>query len=244
MPMTTLTLVLLLSAGQLPTPTKLVEARGVFLAGDGIDRATLVELGQQLTEWGRWTLQADQGAADIVLVLSRAPSGAGGEGQGWMLTIRDASPAPLYSDIQAGTYAAGAVTQLVGRLKAAIQPGDTTEALGSTAVLATAPAAAPSQEPCRVFVTEEKVNPSFFTVVKSITYRKKYYGGSSHAWEGMAREGWKANADAVVAVNINFRPSMFSWASPHGEGTAVRWNDEGRRQFSKLHGQCFPKPVD
>jgi hypothetical protein len=58
----------------------------------------------------------------------------------------------------------------------------------------------------------------------------KYYGGSSHAWEGMAREGRKVGADAVVAVNITFRPSMFSWASPHAEGIAVTWTDAGTRR--------------
>jgi hypothetical protein len=57
-----------------------------------------------------------------------------------------------------------------------------------------------------------------------------------------AWEGWKADADAVVAVNINFRPSMFSWASPHAEGMAVRWNAEGRKQFPAFLGQCFPRP--
>jgi len=83
------------------------------------------------------------------------------------------------------------------------------------------------------------VDPSFYTVVKRIKYRKKYYGGSSHAWEGMAREGRKVGAEAVVAVNINFRPSMFSWASPHAEGIAVTWTDAGRKQFASLVGQCF-----
>ena len=101
---------------------------------------------------------------------------------------------------------------------------------------------APTEAPCRVFVTEQMVNPSLYTVVKRIKYAKKYYGGSSHAWAGMAREGWKVDADAVVAVNINFRPSGFSWASPHAEGIAVKWNDEGRQQFRLLAGQCFARP--
>jgi hypothetical protein len=52
-----------------------------------------------------------------------------------------------------------------------------------------------------MFVTEADADAAFVTVLTRVRYRKKYYGGSSHAWEGIAREGWKVNADAVVGVN-------------------------------------------
>jgi hypothetical protein len=245
--MRTLVLLLALAAGQIPTPTRLVEARRVFLTGDGVERVTLQELGQQMAEWGRWTLQADEATSDLVLILSRTPDSrpdpaSGVDARGWVLTIREpAQPTPLYSDVQVGSYAAGAVTQLMARLKTSLDgpPAAMAGRLDAAGIArADAPAATP-REPCRVFVTEQQVDPSFYTVVKRITYRKKYYGGSSHAWEGMAREGRKVDADAVVAVNINFRPSMFSWASPHAEGIAVKWTDAGRTQFASLVGQCF-----
>ena len=51
MTMAPLALMLALMAGQIPTPIKLVEARRVFLAGEAIERAVLVELGQQINEW-------------------------------------------------------------------------------------------------------------------------------------------------------------------------------------------------
>jgi len=249
--MGSLALILTLVIGQIPTPVKLVDARRVFLAGEAIERAVLVELGQQLNEWGRWHLEADEASSDVVVLLTRSPS-SGSDGGAWVITIREPSRStPLYSDTQSGSYAAGAVTQLVGRLKAVVEgtgsPAPSTPPVAGAERLLT-PAVSPEVtpatggEPCRVFVTEEKVNSTFFTVVKRIKYAKKYYGGSSHAWEGMAREGWKVDADAVVAVNINFRPSMFSWASPHAEGTAVKWNDEGKKQFRSLVGQCFGRP--
>lgn len=244
MTMAPLALMLALIAGQIPTPVKLVEARRVFLAGEAIERAVLVELGQQLNEWGRWRLEADEASSDLVVLLTRSASGS--DGGAWVITIREPSrPTPLYSDTQSGSYAAGAVTQLVGRLKAVVEgTGSSAPSTPSPSIARAEPlqGPAPGGEPCRVFVTEQLVNPTFYTVVKRIKYAKKYYGGSSHAWEGMAREGWKVDADAVVAVNINFRPSMFSWASPHAEGTAVKWNDEGRRQFRSLAGQCFASP--
>jgi hypothetical protein len=245
--MRTLALVLALIAGQIPTPTKLGEARRVFLVGDGVERVTLEELGQQIREWGRWTLQADEATSDLVVVLTRTPDSrpdptSGVDARGWGLTIREpALPTPLYSDVQAGSYAAGAVTQLMGRLRATLD-GPSPARDGRLDPAGTARPDAPAgtmKEPCRVFVTEQSVDPSFYTVVKRIKYRKKYYGGSSHAWEGMAREGGKVGADAVVSVNINFRPSMFSWASPHAEGIAVAWTDAGRKGFASLVGQCF-----
>ena len=249
--MRTALLLLAFAAGQIPTPTKLVEARRVFLTGEGVERATLQELGQQVTEWGRWHLQADEASSDLVVVLTRTPEtrpdpASGLNAPAWVLTIREqGGVTPLYSDVQAGSYAAGAVTQLMRRLRGAID-GPAPGAAGrdepvrvSAEGSAVVPAAVAAKEPCRVFVTEQHVDPALYTVVKRIKYRKKYYGGSSHAWEGMAREGWRAGADAVVDVNINFRPSMFSWASPHADGIAVKWTDDGRKAFASLVGQCF-----
>ena len=135
------------------------------------------------------------------------------------------------------------MTQLVGRLKAVVEgsgspaPSMPPPSTPSPAVAAAEPmvSTAPAGAPCRVFVTEQMVNPSLYTVVKRIKYAKKY-----SAAPPMRGPGWRAklevDADAVVAVNINFRPSGFSWASPHAEGIAVKWNDEGRQQFHLLGG--------
>jgi len=137
-----------------------------------------------------------------VVLLTRSASAAP-DGAAWVITIREPSRStPLYSDTQTGTYGAGAVTQLVGRLKAVVEgsgspaPSMPPPSTPSRAVAAAEPmvSTAPAGEPCRVFVTEQMVNPSLYTVVKRIKYAKKYYGGSSHAWAGMAREGWKVDA--------------------------------------------------
>jgi hypothetical protein len=101
-----------------------------------------------------------------------------------------------------------------------------------------------TREPCRVFVTEAPVNPSWFTVVKKIKYSKKWYGSGEVAYRALAQQAWKLDADAVVDVNVNFRPSMWSWASPHADGTAVKWTEEGRKQWPSLFGQCFEREAD
>jgi hypothetical protein len=95
-----------------------------------------------------------------------------------------------------------------------------------------------------VFVTEAPVNPSWFTAIKKIKYSKKWYGSGEVAYRALAQQAWKLDADAVVDVNVNFRPSMWSWATPHADGTAVKWTDEGRKQWSSLFGQCFEREAN
>jgi hypothetical protein len=167
-------LLLALTAGQLPTPVKLLEAHRVFLAADGVQRALLEELGQQLKEWGRWSLEGDEAPSDLVVLLTRSASAAP-DGAAWVITIREPSRStPLYSDTHTGTYGAGAVTQLVGRLKAVVEgtgspaPSMPPPSTPSPSVGAAEPmvSTAPAGAPCRVFVTEQMVNPSLYTVVK------------------------------------------------------------------------------
>ena len=104
-----------------------------------------------------------------------------------------------------------------------------------------APPAAPSDThaPCRVFVTETAVNPSWYVVVRDVKYGKKWYGPTSVALEALAQQAWKLKADAVVGASTSVHPSMFSWASPHAKGIAVNWTDAGRANFSTLQGRCY-----
>jgi hypothetical protein len=94
------------------------------------------------------------------------------------------------------------------------------------------------KEPCKVFVTEEKVPIGYFTAVKHVKWNKKYYGSSDGAYEKLAIEAVKLGADAVVQVEISHRPSGFAWSTPHVDGLAVKWTDEGRANFGTLKGEC------
>jgi uncharacterized protein YbjQ (UPF0145 family) len=106
------------------------------------------------------------------------------------------------------------------------------------AALAVVQPAAPVQ-PCRVFVTEEKVNPMWYETIKDLKYSKKWYGDAEGAYRNIAKKAHAVEADAVVAVDISFRPSGFSWAAPHATGIAVKWTDVGRENFASLKGRCY-----
>jgi hypothetical protein len=240
----------------LPVPRKLVEARTAYLANAGVELSVFEELHKQLRVWGRLTFADDESHADIVITLDReAPAAAtsGVDEQAWVLRINaPGTTTPLHGDREpiVGNGFSG-IKLLVGRLMKLVDtatlssPASPTSPTSSGANAATAASAIPSttataaREPCRVFVTEAAVNPSWFTAIKEIKYSKKWYGSGEVAYRALAQQAWKLDADAVVDVNLNFRPSMWSWASPHANGTAVKWTEEGRKQWSTLFGQCF-----
>jgi hypothetical protein len=253
----------------LPVPRKLVEARTAYLANAGVELSAFEELHKQLRVWGRLTFADDESHADIVITLDRerpAAATSGVDQQAWVLRINaPGTTTPLHGDREeiVGNGFSG-IKLLVGRLMKLVDtatpssPASQTsptssEANAPTAESAMASSAMPSttataataaREPCRVFVTEAPVNPSWFTAIKKIKYSKKWYGSGEVAYRALAQQAWKLDADAVVDVNLNFRPSMWSWASPHADGTAVKWTEEGRKQWSSLFGQCFGRDAN
>jgi hypothetical protein len=105
-----------------------------------------------------------------------------------------------------------------------------------------AAAAVAVAEPCRVFVTDAQVPVGYYTTVKRVKWNKKYYGSSDAAYEKLAIEAAKLDADAVVQVEISHRPSGFAWSTPHVNGVAVKWTDLGRANFGTLKGECVTVP--
>jgi len=250
----------------LPVPRKLVEARTAYLANAGVELTAFEELHKQLRVWGRLTFADDESHADIVITLDReAPTAAtsGVGDQAWMLRINaPGTTTPLHGDREpiVGNGFSG-IKLLVGRLMKLVDtatlsssasptsptssgPDPAMAASGAAASAMPSTTATATREPCRVFVTEAAVNPSWFTAIKTIKYSKKWYGSGEVAYRALAQQAWKLDADAVVDVNLNFRPSMWSWASPHANGTAVKWTEEGRKQWSSLFGQCFGRDAN
>jgi uncharacterized protein YbjQ (UPF0145 family) len=77
--------------------------------------------------------------------------------------------------------------------------------------------------------------------VREVKWGRKWYGGADAAFQLLADEAWKLEADAVIEVDISYRPSMFSWASAHAKGVAVKWTDEGLHHFHELKGRCYAR---
>jgi hypothetical protein len=99
----------------------------------------------------------------------------------------------------------------------------------------------PVAEPCRIFITEAKLDTSWYADPRLLTHQKKWYGSNNAALSGLAKKAWKLDADAVIEVNVRHQPSGFAWAAPRATGTAVKWTEEGRKHASTLKGECFPR---
>jgi hypothetical protein len=103
------------------------------------------------------------------------------------------------------------------------------------------PTPKPAVEPCRLLITETKVDPSWYTEPRAVWHQKKWYGSNNSAWSGLAKKAWKLDADAIVDANVRHQPSGFAWAAPRASGTAVKWTEEGRKQAATLKGECFAR---
>lgn len=101
------------------------------------------------------------------------------------------------------------------------------------------PTPAPAAAPCRVLVTEAKIDPTWYTEPRAVWHQKKWYGSNNAALSGLAKKAWKLEADAVIEVNVRHQPSGFAWAAPRAMGTAVKWTEEGRKHAATLKGECF-----
>jgi hypothetical protein len=90
----------------------------------------------------------------------------------------------------------------------------------------------------KVFLTKE-------TLLKDINYEvigkiEVGIGGAGFpsmesVYASMANQAREFGADAVVEIRTWRQPSLFSWASPHGSGKAIKLVD--KMDFSKLNGE-------
>lgn len=201
----------------------------------------------------------DETHADLVLTLSESDTGqrtrAGypgvavaseSEQKAWVLTvIAPGSPTVLHGDRETiGTFNdLGGLKNLVRRMRDLIDGAASnqapTPALPQRSVARDA-AALPAV-PCKVFLTEEKVSPTWYDSIRDVNYSRRWYGSSDVAFQALADQAWDVDADAVVAIMINFKPTFWAWASPRASGVAVKWNDAGVRNFAALKGRCFAK---
>lgn len=96
-------------------------------------------------------------------------------------------------------------------------------------------------EPCRVLVTEQRVDESWYRPVQEIKFTKRARPSTGAARQEFAKRAHKLNADAVVNVSLNSKRTAMSF--PHSiieaQGLAITWTEEGRKQAATLKGECF-----
>jgi hypothetical protein len=89
----------------------------------------------------------------------------------------------------------------------------------------------------QVFVTAQALPPSVeYERISQIDYGKSWYGGKNDAYAAMAKRARELGANAVIEAKTWHQPSGFSWAAPHGSGTAVRIKDMNQLQAANIAG--------
>jgi hypothetical protein len=100
-------------------------------------------------------------------------------------------------------------------------------------------------EPCRVLVTEQRVDESWYRPIEEIKFTKRAKPSTGAARKEFAKRAHKLNADAVVNVTMDSKRTAMSF--PHSiieaEGLAVTWTEDGRKQAATLKGECFAREV-
>lgn len=91
----------------------------------------------------------------------------------------------------------------------------------------------------KVYLTKETLSTKDYKyeVVSRIDVGKVWYGNSKDVYESMAAMARKLGADAVIEVNAWYQPSGFSWAAPHGSGTAIKFTGKIPTDFPGIEGK-------
>ena len=89
----------------------------------------------------------------------------------------------------------------------------------------------------RVYVTSASLPATVhYEVLGRLEVGTVWYGSSGNVLESLADGARELGADAVVEVKTWHQPAGWSWAAPHGSGTAVRIVEPARVDFSGLGG--------
>lgn len=92
----------------------------------------------------------------------------------------------------------------------------------------------------KVFVTEQALPANLkYDVIGTIEVGKVWYGSSSNALTAMVERARELGANAVIDAKTWHQPSGFSWAAPHGSGTAVRIADMNAFRSLGVNGDWY-----
>lgn len=85
-----------------------------------------------------------------------------------------------------------------------------------------------------IFITKETLPPDSYEMVAQIEVGKVWYGSSRSVFKSLADRARELGADAVIEVKTWHQPSGWSWAAPHGSGTAVKIKGNPREELATL----------
>jgi hypothetical protein len=92
----------------------------------------------------------------------------------------------------------------------------------------------------KVRVTSSGLPPDVsYEVLERIEVGRIWYGRNETAQKQMAERARVIGADAVISARTWHQPSGFSWAAPHGSGTAVKLKDPQSFDLGTLPGEWF-----
>ena len=92
----------------------------------------------------------------------------------------------------------------------------------------------------KIFITKTALPSEVeYEVLEQIEIGKVWYGSKGNIKESLANRARQIGADAIVNFKSWHQPSGWSWAAPHGSGTAVKIEDKSTVNFSVLEGEWY-----
>jgi hypothetical protein len=104
--------------------------------------------------------------------------------------------------------------------------------------------------PCRVLLTTDRADPSWYELVQDIQFTKRFNRPTTEgARKDLAKRAHKLGADAVLNVAIESKRTVLSFPNSiiEARGRAIRWTPVGRERSFELQGSCYSvkgKPIE
>jgi len=90
----------------------------------------------------------------------------------------------------------------------------------------------------KIFLTKEALSKDLgYEEIAQIEVGKIWYGGAEWVYATFAERAKKMGADAVVEIRTWHQPAGFAWATPHGSGKAIKFNNPSSVDLSKIKGE-------
>jgi hypothetical protein len=105
----------------------------------------------------------------------------------------------------------------------------------------TVTATAAAVAPCRVLLTPDRAESSWYEPLQDIRFTKRFHPTSEGARKDLAKRAHALGADAVLEVEIESKRTVLSYPNSiiEASGRAVKWTAAGRERSFDLRGSCY-----